>query len=131
MAVREPEIRRTTVAAPVLPQGIRPRMSDLRIYPSRLSDKDEVRLRPQYRLSESEQTRLVSAYNSKRGWAYSDAEIERMAKDYINGNDRTRAIIYARLEDANFHTNLSQIQQLADDPEAIAGIARRSRARRK
>lgn len=104
---------------------------DLSIYPSRLSSEDDRRLAPKYTLPEDEYNRLVLNFNSRKGWAYSDAEVLRMARDYVYGDERTRRIIYDRLEDANFHSDLARIQQLADDPEAIEAIERRTKNRRR
>lgn len=106
-------------------------MQDLSIYPRRLSDEDNRRLQPRYTFKTGEYEREVTNYNERRGWGYSDRDVETMATDYIYGNPRTRAIIYERLEDANFHSAISRIQQLADDPEAIAALEKRARNRRK
>ena len=83
-----------------------------------------------YNFSSDEYSRLISAYSERHGYGYTDAEVLRMAKDYIKGDTRKRAIIYERLTDSNFHSAAAQIVMLSDDTEALKAIASRKKVRR-
>ena len=66
--------------------------------------------RQQIQLTKAEYAK-ISAKSAKNGYGFSRAQLDTMAKRHYNGDDRTKAIIEAQLEDVNYHTEAAALSR--------------------